>query len=319
MHTRSRIRAVLTQLAATLACAMAGIGSVPAAGGDPQTGFASPDQAVAALREAVQASDTNMLRQLFGPVLNEIANPDAIQRANQLRGFAQRLREYTGLATQENHTVVLHLGEKHWPFPIPLVATNGQWVFDTAAGKEEILNRRIGRNELSAIEVCRAYVEAQREYAAKDRAGNGVMEYARRLRSTPGTKDGLSWETAPGEEQSPFGPLVARAQEEGYYRSKQRKPDEPKRCTPFHGYIFRIMERQGRDAPGGKFDYVVNDHMVAGFGMLAYPVEWGNSGVMTFVVNQQGKVYEKNLGERTADLAPRIDAYDPDATWRAAE
>ena len=319
MYTMSRNRSVRRQLAVLVACALAGVAAARAADEEIQARFASPDQALAALKEAVQAADTNALQKLFGPALSEIANPDAGQCTKQLRGFAGHLGEFTELATQANHTVVIHLGGKHWPFPIPLAMTNGQWVFDTSAGKEEILDRRIGHNELSAIEVCGAYVQAQREYASKDRAGNGVMEYAQRLRSSHGTRDGLYWETAPGEEQSPFGPLVARAQDEGYSRPLLREPGGSGGCSPFHGYIFRILKKQGRDAPGGKYDYVVNGHMVAGFGLLAYPVEWGNSGVMTFIVNQQGKVYQKDLGEHTADLAPRLDEYNPDATWRAAE
>ena len=317
---RSRIRSLQRQGVALLACAFTSLVSAQAAEEGTQARFASPDQALGALQEAAQAEDTNVLQKLFGPAFSEISNPDEVQRANQLKGFAKHLAEFTELSTQTDQRVVIRLGSKHWPFPIPLVMTNGQWVFDTPAGKEEILNRRIGHNELSALEVCHAYVQAQRDYAEKDRAGNGVMEYAQRLRSKTGMKDGLYWETQPGEDPSPFGPLVARAQDEGYQkRWGHRNPGEPKGCMPFHGYIFRVLKQQGRNAPGGKIDYVINGHMVAGFGLLAYPVEWGNSGIMTFVVNQQGTVYQKNLGARTAELATRIDEYNPDATWHAAE
>jgi hypothetical protein len=319
MHTMAGERYVSRRLAAMLACVLAGGVAARAADGEIQARFASPGQALAALRDAAKAGDTNALRRLFGPALSEIANPDAIQSANHLRAFAQRLDEFAELGAESNRTVVIRIGGKHWPFPIPLVMTNGQWVFDTPAGREEILNRRIGHNELSAIEVCHAYVQAQRDYASKDRAGSGVMEYAQRLRSTAGKKDGLYWESAPGEEQSPFGPLVARAQEEGYYKSKGGDPGGPTGCTPFHGYVFRILKKQGPDAPGGKYDYIVNGHMVAGFGLLAYPVEWGNSGIMTFIVNQQGKVYQKDLGDCTAELAGTVEEYNPDATWRTAE
>ena len=319
MQTMRPLQFAHRQLMTMVACILAGLAVTHAADEATQTRFTSPDQALAALRDAAQAGDTNALQRLFGPALSEIANPDPIQRANELRGFAQHLGEFTELSTQAAQTVVIQLGDKHWPFPIPLVMTNGQWIFNTAAGKEEILNRRIGHNELSAIEVCHAYVQAQRDYALKDRAGSGVMEYAQHIRSTPGTRNGLYWETAPGEEQSPFGPLVARAQEEGYYKSKKRNPGEPKRHTPFHGYVFRVLKEQGPAAPGGKYSYIVNDHMVAGFGLLAYPVEWGNSGVMTFMVNQQGKVYQKNLGEKTVDIASSIDSYNPDASWQVTE
>jgi len=319
MDSMSRIPWISHWRGGLLACTLAGLASSSLAAEENQTRFVSPDLALTALREAARAGDTNAMRALFGSALSDIANPDVVQRANQMRSFARHLGEFSEIVTQANQSVVIRLGETHWPFPIPLIITNGQWVFDTPAGKEEILNRRIGRNELSAMEVCHAYVQAQRDYAAKDRDGNGVMEYAPHFRSTPGTKDGLYWETVPGEDPSPFGPLVARAQEEGYYQSAPRDPAQPKGCTPFHGYIFRILKQQGREAPGGKYDYVINGHMLAGFGLLAYPVEWGNSGVMTFIVNQQGKIYQKNLGEKTARLAPRIDAYNPDNTWRAAE
>ena len=315
MHTRNQARFGLRQLMAMLICAAAGFATTHAADKEMQAQFASPDQALATLRADAQAGDTNALRKLFGPACDEIVNPDVIQRAHQLNDFAKHLGEFTELATQANQTVVIHLGDKHWPFPIPLVATNGQWIFDTAAGREEILNRRIGHNELSAMEVCHAFVQAQREYATKDRAGNGVMEHAQRLYSTPGTRDGLYWETKPGEEPSPFGPLVARAQAEGYL-TKSQSPAEPKACAPFHGYVFKVLKKQGTDAPGGKYDYVINGHMVAGFALLAYPVEWGNSGVMTFIVNQQGKVFQKNLGGQTENLASRLDEYNPDATWQ---
>ena len=316
MNMTSQIQYVIHRLIVMLAFAMAGVVSSCASEAEMQARFASPDQALAALREAVQAGDTNALLKIFGPAESEIVNPDAIQDANQLRRFAQHLGEFTELATQANQTVIIHLGSKHWPFPIPLVTTNGQWVFDTLAGKEEILNRRIGHDELSAIEVCHAYVQAQREYAVKDYDGNGVMEYARHFNSTPGMKDGLYWQTASSEEPSPFGPLVARAHDEGYDKLDERKRGESEgKCTPFHGYIFRILKRQGKNAPGGKYDYIINGHMVAGFGLMAYPVEWGNSGVMTFIVNQRGKVYQKNLGPKTATLARDIRSYDPDSSW----
>ena len=176
----------------------------------------------------------------------------------------------------------------------------GQWFFDSEAGREEILNRRIGANELGAIQVCRAYLQAQREYASVDRTGDGVLEYAQHLRSTPGTHDGLYWSTRTGDELSPLGPLVAQARVEGY-RQKTK-----------------ILTRQGKHAPAGKCNYVINGHMIAGFALVAWPAEWGNTGVMTFVVNQQGKVYQKNLGPKTASIAQAITTYDPDSTWTMA-
>ena len=276
--------------------------------------FASSDQAVTALREAVQNRDTNALQKIFGPGSSEIVNPDAVQRARALETFARHLAEFMEMSTQQNGTVVLRLGNEHWPFPIPLAKQGERWFFDTPAGKEEILNRRIGKNELSAIEVCEAYVQAQREYALKDRAGTGTMEYAQHIRCTAGKKDGLYWEAPPGAEQSPFGPLVARALEDGYV-FKEKVPDAPKAREPFHGYFFRILKKQGSAAPGEAYDYMINGHMVAGFALVAYPAQWGNTGVMTFIVNQRGKVYQKNLGSKTESLARAMKAYDPDPSW----
>jgi hypothetical protein len=289
-------------------------GAARAANDGGQALFATPEAAVAALTQAVSAKDTNALRTLFGSALDEIANPDPIQRQRNLTQFAGRLAEATRLTHKDDNTIVLVAGKDDWPFAIPMVRKDGQWFFDTRAGKEEILNRRIGGNELNAIDVCRAYVQAQRDYALKDSAGNGVMEYAQRLRSTPGNRDGLYWESKPGEEESPFGPLVAKAGEEGY--SHTIVSASPRRHDPFRGYLFRILKKQGNSAPGGKYDYVINGHMVAGFAFLAFPVQWGNSGVMTFMVNQQGKVFQKNLGPKTAELAEEIKEYDPDPTWQ---
>jgi len=289
-------------------------GAARAADNGGQAHFATPEAAVAALSQAVSAKDTNALWSLFGPESEEIVNPDPIQRQNNLALFARRLAEGTKLTHKDDNTVVLVAGKDDWPFAIPMVKKDGQWFFDTRAGKEEILNRRIGGNELNAIDVCRAYVQAQRDYALKDSAGNGVMEYAQRLRSTPGNRDGLYWGSKPGEEESPFGPLVARAGEEGYTNTIVSA--SPRRHDPFRGYLFRILKKQGKSAPGGKYDYVINGHMVAGFAFLAFPAQWGNSGVMTFIVNQQGKVFQKNLGPKTAELAEAIREYDPDQTWQ---
>ena len=302
---------------AGLACALMIPAATNAAEEGEQSLFVSPEQAVTALQQGAKAGDTNAMRRIFGPAINEITNPDPVQRSNNLVKFSNRLAESTELAKQDNGTVVLRLGNEHWPFPIPLAKKGDKWFFDTLAGKEEILNRRIGGNELSALEICHAYVKAQREYVQKDSDGNGVMEYAQRMQSTPGKKDGLCWEAAPGEEESPFGPLVAKACEEGY--SKRSVSASSRQHDPFHGYMFRILKKQGASAPGGKYDYVINGHMVAGFAFLAYPVQWNNSGVMTFIVNQQGKVYQKNLGQKTAELAKEIEEYNPDDTWKAAE
>ena len=195
--------------------------------------------------------------------------------------------------------------------PIPLVRRDGTWLFDTAAGKDEILSRRIGEDEFTAIGVCRAYVQAQREYASEDRDGSGMFKYALRLRSTPGTKDGLYWHAGPGEDPSPFGPLVAEARAEGYGRKTAEGDPQP-----FHGYLFRELTAQGEAAPGGAYAYVINGNLIAGFALVAYPAHWGESGVMTFIVNQWGRVYQCNLGEKSAEIASAMTEFDPDPdTW----
>jgi hypothetical protein len=201
---------------------------------------------------------------------------------------------------------VLIIGREDWPFPIPLVRKDSTWRFDTAAGREEILFRRIGRNELSAIQACLAYVDAQQAYAEVGVAGNGV--YAQRIVSRPGKKDGLYWPAQSGADESPLGELAANAAAEGYRVGEQR--------APYHGYYYKVLTRQGRNASGGTLDYIVRGRMIGGFALVAYPAEYGNSGVMTFIVNHQGDVYEKDLGPNTARVAASMTAFNPDNTWR---
>jgi len=304
---------------AGLICAMLAPASLCAAEDNEQTAlFAAPEHALAALQDALKAKDRDAaLLKLFGQAWDEIVNPDPVQRKNDLDQFAKHAAEFAELSKQNDETYSVLLGKEKWPCPLPIVKKEGKWFFDVAAGKEELLNRRIGKNELSAIEVCRAFVQAQREYTLKDRVEEGVMEYAQRIRSKPGKKDGLYWETKPDEEASPFGPFIANAQDEGYYGKQD--PNAPHERASFHGYFFKVLKRQGKNAPGGKYDYVINGHMVAGFALLAYPEEWGNTGVMTFIVNQNGKVYQKNLGENTTELAKEMKEYDPDETWTLVE
>ncbi len=274
--------------------------------------FSSAQAAVDALKAAVQARDTNALHAMFGPGAHELVSGDMVEAAQERDMFERRLQQKVNLASESDSKDVLQLGGDGWPFPIPLVKQDGQWFFDTEAGKEEILNRRIGANELGAISVCRAYVQAQREYASVDRQGQGVVEYAQHLRSTPGAHDGLYWSRRTGDELSPLGPLIAQARVEGYRQKSKILTDEP---SPYHGYYFRILTRQGRHAPGGKYNYVINGHMVAGFALVAWPAQWGNTGIMTFLVNQQGKVFQKDLGPKTSTLAQTMAAYNPDQTW----
>jgi hypothetical protein len=290
--------------------------SVSALAEDEQT-FASPQAAVNALVTAAKTNDTNTLHSIFGDTGHDLISPDVVQATEEYKLFVQHLTEKTELASNSDSNVTLEIGADGWPFPIPLVNQGGKWFFDTAAGAEEILNRRIGMDEIGAINVCNAYVDAQREYASQDRMGDGVLAYAQFLRSTPDTHDGLFWPTnQPGEELSPLGPLIAQARVDGYHRTAKMLNDEQ---APYHGYYFKILTRQGKHAPGGKYDYIINGRMIAGFSLVAWPAEWGNTGVMTFIVNQQGKVYQKNLGSKTVKIANAMTIYDPNDAWTPAQ
>ncbi len=274
--------------------------------------FATPEEAVSALAAAATAHDTNGLRVLFGSAVADLQNPDRVQATNDLIEFTTACRQAQRIVRKSDSQCVLYVGANSWPFPIPIVKQDGRWFFDTEAGKEELLNRRIGDNELSTLEAVRAYVEAQREYATKDRDGDEVLEYAQRFGSAPGKKDGLYWPSDLDGEISPLGPLVAEAQVKGYGPGPRQVGAEPR---PFHGYFFKILTRQGKSAPGGKYDYLINGNMIAGFALVAWPAEYGNTGIMTFIVNQQGRVYQKDLGPKTAPSAAAIKSYDPDKTW----
>jgi len=276
--------------------------------------FATPEQAVGALNQAVTTTNRAALELLFGSASQALINPDEVQGATELADFAFAFSATNRLVRESDTRMILELGEAAWPFPIPLVKVADGWQFDTVAGLEELLNRRVGRNELDVLRVMRAFVQAQREYASQDRDGDEVREFAQRLRSSPGTTDGLFWSFALNGEVSPLGPLVAYAQAEGYggARDAQAGP------RPFHGYFFKLLTRQGKHAPGGKHDYVINGNMIGGFALVAWPAEYGDSGVMTFIVNQQGRVYQKDLGEDTDRIARKLKAYDPDPAWQVS-
>jgi len=300
-------------VAALLVCAAFIIdGSMPIMAAASQKLFSTPEDALKGLVEAVKISDKTALDQIFGPSSKELLSGDAVQDAAESDEFAKHVAEKTGLVKENDSKMIITIGNENWPFPIPLVKTNGKWFFDTQAGKEEILNRRIGEDELTAILVCRTYVKAQREYVLKDWDNDGILAYAQKLRSDPGKKNGLFWRHAPGEAASPLGEFVARARMEGYKKGKSLFKEQP---VPFHGYYFTILTQQGKNAPGGKYNYIVNGNMVAGFALVAVPSNWGKSGVMTFIVNQQGKVYQKNLGPDTMKIVQDVDTYDPDETW----
>ena len=280
-----------------------------------QKSFKSPDEAVKALAGAVKGDDVKELMAIFGPSGKELVfSGDEVADKTGRGRFVRAYEEMNKLVSEDDKKVILHVGNEDFPFPIPIVRKGENWFFDTKAGKEEIINRRIGRNELNAIQVCLAYVDAQREYVLKDRDGDKLLEYAQRFISTKGEKDGLYWEAKEGEEQSPLGPLVAKAANEGYAGKKSGD-----RRTPYHGYYYRILKAQGKNAPGGEYDYVVKGKMIGGFALLAYPAEYGNSGVMTFIVNQDGVVYEKDLGKDTQKIAVVIKKFDPDSTWKKVQ
>ena len=280
------------------------------AGAAGQRTFSSPDEAVSALVAAARGDDDAALLAIFGPEgKGVISSGDEVADRTERERFAQAAAEKTRLEPKGDDRVVLNVGNDDWPFAIPIVRQAGAWRFDTAAGKEELLNRRIGRNELRTIEVCRAYVDAQREYASR----NGGV-FAERVRSTPGKHDGLYWEAAAGEQESPMGPSAAAATREGY----GAKISGAER-SPYHGYLFKILTAQGPHAPEGARSYVADGRMTGGFALLAYPVAHGSSGVMTFVVNQLGIVFQKDLGTRTAVIAEAMTRYDPDDSWDPVE
>jgi hypothetical protein len=258
-----------------------------------QQGFKSPDDAVAALVNAAKGTDRAAVMRLLGPGTREIVSSgDAVADATARKRVLEAYNSRHQVVMEGADKAVLVIGNEDWPFPIPLVRKDGSWRFDTAAGRQEILFRRIGRNELSAIQACLAYVDAQQEYAEKGVAGNGV--YAQRIVSQAGKKDGLYWPAQEREDESPLGELAANAATEGYRFGQQR--------IPYHGYYYRVLTRQGPSAAGGALDYVVRGRMIGGYALVAYPAEYGNSGVMTFVVNHRGTVFEKDLGPNTTRI-----------------
>jgi hypothetical protein len=276
------------------------------AAGETQKSFPTPEAAAEALVTAFQNNDDNALLDLFGHEYGDrLLATDKKAATENRRKLSEAAREALVLQNDTADSVVLVFGKEAWPFPVPLARSGAEWRFHTAAGIEEIENRRIGANERNAIRVCRAYLAAQWDYARKIRDGSGVRKFAQKIQSAPGAQDGLYWEPAVAQgEESPFGPLVAE------YLAGGRKAGEP-----YQGYYFRILTRQGPHAPGGKYNYVINGNMFAGFAMVAFPAEHGTSGIMTFLVSHHGKVYQKDLGPKTTEIAKAMKEYDPDATW----
>jgi hypothetical protein len=300
-----------------------------AASASAQATYASPEEALQALVAAAKDKDRSALAKLFGPDYDQLLSGDEVEDNKDLSDFADAVQESAQLQKVNDNKYTVTVGKDNWPTPVPLVQKDGKWLFDTKAGLDEVINRRVGENELSAITTCRAYAVAQWEYYTEgDWDHDSVAEYAQKLLSTPGKHDGLYWETPEGENPSPLGKLIAAASAEGYV-SGQESPDaagkggSKKEQTafdraPYHGYYFKILTRQGSHAPGGKYGYIINGNMIAGYALVAYPDKWGNSGVMTFIVNQQGRVYQKNLGPNTGKLAAAMTEYNPDPSWKLA-
>src|ERR1051325_4670110 len=282
------------------------ISSTPASA---QKTFSSPEEAVKAAIAAARSNNDKELLAIFGPQSKEIiSSGDPVADKRRRAEFVAAYDQANRLST-EGESRILIVGKQDWPFPIPIVQKGQSWTFDTEKGKQEVLNRRIGENELFTIQAMLAVVDAEREYAMKDRDKNGLLEYAQKFVSDPGKKNGLYWEAKAGEPESPLGPIMSQARSQGY----QGKP--PSTPTPYHGYYYRILTAQGKDAPGGAYSYVVKGKMIGGFAVVGYPAEYGNSGVMTFIVNHDGKVFQKNLGSNTASIAKGMKEYDPDSTW----
>jgi hypothetical protein len=272
-----------------------------------QQSFKTTEEAADALIGAARAGDRKGVLTVLGRDGADIlSSGDAVADASARNRVVEAYDAKHQVVAEDTDKAVLVIGREDWPFPIPLVRKDGTWRFDTAAGRAEILYRRIGRNELNAIETALAYVDAQQEYAEQGVAGNGV--YAQRIVSRPGTKDGLYWPAQSGADESPLGELAASAAAEGYRAGQQR--------APYHGYYYKVLTQQGPNAPGGAMDYVVRGRMIGGFALVAYPAEYRNSGVMTFLVNHQGNVYEKDLGPNTARVAAGMTAFNPDNSWR---
>ena len=278
-----------------------------------QASYASPEAAAKALYDVVKARDVKAIYRVLGPGSDKlIYTGDKVADQQMRERFLAAYDKSLKLERDGDAKAILLVGENESPFPFPLVKTSKGWKFDAKAGAEEIINRRIGENELLAIKSCLAYGDAQREYAEVDRDGDGLLEYAQKFRSSEGKHDGLYWPTAEGEPLSPLGALFARAKSEGY-SAKDASP------VPYHGYYYRILTAQGKDAPGGAYDYLVKGKMIGGYALVAYPARWGASGVMSFICNQDGIVYQRNLGAKTAEIASKMTVFNPDASWKKAE
>ena len=292
-----------------LVAAMVAVASLGAAAAS-QERFPRPEDAMHALVDAARAHDQAKLVAVLGPGSEDVVSSgDPVDDRAAAARFVAAATVRTRFETLDDGHVVVHLGKEDWPFPVPLERSADGWQFDTVAGRDELLNRRIGRNELAAIESCRAYVEAQRQYASRARDG-AAGSYAQKIVSDAGTRDGLYWDEADGRDPSPLGPLFAAASLEGYTLRNARADPQP-----YHGYFYRVLTAQGPHTPGGARSYVREGRMTDGFALVAYSAERGSSGIMTFVVGSAGIVFQKDLGEGTAEAAKTMAAYDPDESW----
>ena len=280
-----------------------------AATAEPQMRFGTPEAAVEVLLTALKNDDDRALSALFGAeYADRVLSKDKVAARESRAKLYQTAQQALTVRKDTADRVILVVGPDAWPFPIPLARSGADWRFHTAEGLEEIVNRRIGADELGVLATCRDYLTAQRQYAGKIRDTSGVRKYAQRLRSSAGTQDGLYWEPAVANgEESPFGPLMAE-----YHKGGRQRGD------PYYGYYFRILTRQGSQVPGGRYNYVINGNMLAGFALVAFPAEYGNTGVMTFLVSHHGKVLQKDLGPRTVERGKAMQEYNPDTTWTEA-
>jgi len=299
------IHAALTSIAGVLLAATTVFG-VPATAVKT---FDSPQQAADALVAAADTFNVPAIEQLFGPATkNLILSKEPARDLERAKEFVAKAREKTDVSIdpKNRNRATLLVGKDNWPFPVPLVKRGTKWSFDTAAGRQQILLRRIGANELDAIAICHGYVESQHEYALKKREGYEVNQYAQRIISTPGKQDGLAWQNADGTWSGPIGEKVAKAIQQGYAAGKSQ---------PYHGYYFKILKGQGPAAPHGQMDYVIKGAMIGGFALAAAPAEYGVTGVKTFIVSQDGVVYEKDLGPNTLQAFSKMERFNPDKTW----
>jgi hypothetical protein len=302
LNMRTKLFVLIVALSAPLALA-----AVP----KDQQSFKTPEAAVTALVKAAQAKDTKALVKLLGPLGKPLVDSgDPVADQNARARFLESYKTAHSLDKSEPAKATLEVGVDKWPFPIPITSSDGLWYWDSAEGAEEVINRRVGENELATIQSCLAYVDAQQEYYLRNVGRDPLQHYANKLISSEGKKDGLYWPTTGDEAPSPLGEEFAAARAEGYLQGSTSQG------APYHGYIYRLLTRQGSNAQGGAYDYVVNGEFLGGFALIAFPAEYGSSGVMTFIVNHEGVVYSRDLGPDTAKAAMAIKEFNPDSMWK---